>query len=71
MSELNDSSELQLYSAAVLYVMSAVHCPSEYIQTILDHYVSALRSSTVSLFSPSPQGTYTNACRFVGMEDPA
>jgi proteasome activator subunit 4 len=47
MSELNDSSELQLYSAAVLYVMSAVHCPPEYIQTILDHYVNALRSSTV------------------------
>jgi proteasome activator subunit 4 len=47
MSELNDSSELQLYSAAVLYVMSAVHCPPEYIQVILDHYVNALRSSTV------------------------
>jgi proteasome activator subunit 4 len=47
MSELNDSSELQLYSSAVLYVMSAVHCPPEYIQVILDHYVSALRSATV------------------------
>jgi proteasome activator subunit 4 len=47
MSELNDSSELQLYSAGVLYVMSAVHCPSTYIQVILDNYVNALRSSTV------------------------
>ena len=51
MSELNDSSELQLYSSAVLYVVSAVHCPAEYIEVILDNYVSAVKSSGVSLCS--------------------
>jgi hypothetical protein len=48
MSELNDSSELQLYSSAVLYVISAVHCPPEYINNILDNYVQAITSSEVS-----------------------
>jgi proteasome activator subunit 4 len=45
MSELNDSSELQLYSSAVLYVVSAVHCPAQYIEQILNQYVSAVTSS--------------------------
>lgn len=49
MSELNDSSELQLYSSAVLYVVSAVQCPAEYIAVILDNYVSAVKTSGVSL----------------------
>ncbi|KZW02117.1 ARM repeat-containing protein [Exidia glandulosa HHB12029] len=46
MSELNDSSELQTYSSAVLYVLSAVTPPVEYIELIADHFVDAVRSST-------------------------
>ncbi|KAJ6604293.1 hypothetical protein DFH09DRAFT_1300536 [Mycena vulgaris] len=45
MSELNDSSDLQVYSSAVLYVLSAVAVPDVYVQEILDHYVSAIKSS--------------------------
>jgi hypothetical protein len=51
MSELNDSSELQLYSSAVLYVISAVHCPSQYIGNILDQYVAAITSSEVRMLT--------------------
>ncbi|KAH9487094.1 Proteasome activator complex subunit 4 [Psilocybe cubensis] len=46
MSELNDSSDLQAYSSAVLYVLSAVTLPVEYIETILDNFVTAIKSST-------------------------
>lgn len=35
MSELNDSSELQQYSQAVLYVISAVNVPPEYTVSTL------------------------------------
>ncbi|KAJ7666470.1 hypothetical protein B0H17DRAFT_1162570 [Mycena rosella] len=45
MSELNDSSDLQVYSSAVLYVLSAVAVPEEYVQEILNNYVSAIKSS--------------------------
>ncbi|KAJ7456643.1 hypothetical protein FB451DRAFT_1276697 [Mycena latifolia] len=45
MSELNDSSDLQIYSSAVLYVLSAVAVPDVYVQEILDNYVSAIKSS--------------------------
>lgn len=46
MSELNDSSELQTYSSAVLYVLSAVTPPAEYIELIADYFIDAVRSST-------------------------
>ncbi|KAF9568547.1 hypothetical protein CPC08DRAFT_654918 [Agrocybe pediades] len=46
MSELNDSSELQGYSSAVLYILSAVNPPVEYIEQILEHFVIAVKSST-------------------------
>ncbi|KDQ54780.1 hypothetical protein JAAARDRAFT_134622 [Jaapia argillacea MUCL 33604] len=45
MSELSDSSELQNYSSAVLYVLSAVTPPPEYINVILEHFLGAIRSS--------------------------
>lgn len=48
MSELNDSSDLQVYSSAVLYVLSAVAVPDVYVQDILENFVSAIKSSTVS-----------------------
>jgi hypothetical protein len=47
MSELNDSSELQLYSSAVMYVLSAVTPPPEFVDIILDNFVTAIKSSTV------------------------
>jgi len=46
MSELNDSSELQMYATAVLYVLSAVTPPREYVEVILSHFVQAIKSST-------------------------
>ena len=48
MSELNDSSELQTYSSAVLYVLSAVTPPPEYVEVIADNFINAIKSSTVS-----------------------
>ncbi|KAI0961210.1 hypothetical protein AcV7_000369 [Taiwanofungus camphoratus] len=46
MSELNDSSELQTYSSAVLYVLSAVTPPPEYVEVIAENFISAIKSST-------------------------
>ncbi|KAF7789210.1 hypothetical protein EIP86_000151 [Pleurotus ostreatoroseus] len=48
MSELNDSSELQKYSSAVLYVFSAVNAPQDEIDIILGHFLNAIQSSDVS-----------------------
>ncbi|KAG6910583.1 hypothetical protein DXG01_009534 [Tephrocybe rancida] len=45
MSELNDSSDLQMYSSAVLYVLSAVSPPPEYVPVILSNFASAIQSS--------------------------
>lgn len=47
MSELNDSSDLQRYSSAVLYVISAVTPPSEYVEAIADNFLRAIKSSGV------------------------
>ncbi|KAI8995384.1 ARM repeat-containing protein [Trametes punicea] len=46
MSELNDSSELQTYSSAVLYVLSAVTPPPEFVEVIADNFITAIKSST-------------------------
>jgi proteasome activator subunit 4 len=48
MSELNDSSDLHTYSTAVLYIISAVSPPVEYVDAILSHFVTAIKSTTVS-----------------------
>lgn len=45
MTELNDNTELQSYSSAVLYSLSAVTPPADYIETILEHFVVAVKSS--------------------------
>ncbi|TCD70651.1 hypothetical protein EIP91_002372 [Steccherinum ochraceum] len=45
MSELNDSAELQKYSSAVLYVLSAVAPPADYIEVIADNFIGAIKSS--------------------------
>ncbi|KAJ2996608.1 hypothetical protein NUW54_g7221 [Trametes sanguinea] len=46
MSELNDSSELQTYSSAVLYVLSAVTPPPEYVEVIAENFINAIKSSS-------------------------
>lgn len=46
MSELNDSSELQKYSSAVLYVLSAVSPPTDYIVVIMNNFIDLIKSST-------------------------
>ncbi|KAF9073820.1 hypothetical protein BDP27DRAFT_1318212 [Rhodocollybia butyracea] len=46
MSELNDSSDLQTYSTAVLYVLSAITPVREYIPVILENFVTAIKSSS-------------------------
>lgn len=48
MAELNDSSELQKYSQAVLYILSAVPPPPEYVELIADNFLTAISSSTVN-----------------------
>ena len=52
MSELNDSSELQKYSSAVLYVLSAVDSPPDYVHVIANHFLTAIKSSDVSRMLP-------------------
>ncbi len=47
MIEFNDNTELQTYSTAVLYVLSAFTPPTEYIPIILNNFVSAIKSATV------------------------
>lgn len=47
MSELNDSSELQKYSSAVLYVLSAVNPPPGYVEQVTRHFLDAISSSDV------------------------
>src|SRR6266545_3833076 len=47
MSELNDNSDLQAYSSAILYILSAVTTPAEDIVIILSHFTDAIKSSTV------------------------
>ncbi len=49
MSELNDSSELQKYSAAVLYVLSALTPPPSYVEVVADGFLAAIQSSDVSI----------------------
>lgn len=51
MSELNDSSDLHTYSTAVLYIISAVSPPVEYVDAILSHFVAAIKSTTVGIIS--------------------
>lgn len=50
MSELNDNSELQKYSSAVLYVLSAVDLAPEFVNVILQSFVVAIKSSRVRLW---------------------
>ncbi|TDL28791.1 hypothetical protein BD410DRAFT_863415 [Rickenella mellea] len=46
MSELSDSPELQMYSSAVLYVLSAVTPPQEFVEMAADILIAAIKSSS-------------------------
>lgn len=48
MSELSDNPDLQAYSSGVLYVLSALTPLSDYVDPILDQFVTSIESSTVS-----------------------
>ena len=48
MSELKDSSELEMYSTAGMYVVSTVTPPAACVAEILEKFVSAIKSSDVS-----------------------
>ncbi|KAG8905939.1 hypothetical protein FRB99_007944 [Tulasnella sp. 403] len=45
MAELNDSSELQLYSGAVLNVLSSIAPPQEFVEGIIDKLIDAVKTS--------------------------
>ncbi|CAE6462385.1 unnamed protein product [Rhizoctonia solani] len=45
MSNLNDSSELMMYSNAVLYLLSAVTPPLDYVEPIINELIHAITSS--------------------------
>ena len=62
MSELNDNSELQKYSSAVLYVLSAVDPPEEYVGVIADSFLQAIKLSTVS---SHPSYHFSNHSHFI------
>ena len=47
MTELSDNPELQMYTSAVLYVLSAVRPPKEYIELVLENFISAITLSSV------------------------
>lgn len=54
MSELSDNVELQTYSSAVLYLLSAVTVPKEYLDLVARGMMTAIRSSTVRKRSATP-----------------
>ncbi|KAG9039991.1 hypothetical protein FRB95_004463 [Tulasnella sp. JGI-2019a] len=45
MAELNDSSELQLYSGAVLNVLSSIAAPPEFVEPVMDALIDAVKTS--------------------------
>ena len=47
MSELQDSSELQSYSSGVLYILSAVAPPAEFVNLLTESFIDAIRMSPV------------------------
>lgn len=49
MSELQDSSELQSYSSGVLYILSAVTPPVEFVNPLTESFIDAVRMSPVGI----------------------
>ena len=47
MSELQDSSEIQTYSSAVLYILSAITPPPEFVEPFTETFIEAVKSSPV------------------------
>lgn len=53
MSELQDSSEVQQYSSGVLYILSSIAAPPEFIEPLTEAFIDAVESSSVSGVSSS------------------
>lgn len=49
MSELQDSSEVQQYSAGVLYILASINPPQELVEPYTESFIDAVKSSSVSL----------------------
>ena len=47
MTELNDNREVTMYSSGVLYILSAVTPPREYVEDIAEQFIIAIRESSV------------------------
>lgn len=51
MEELNDNTELLLYSSATLYLLSGVTPPREYIELVADQFITTIKTTSVSRFT--------------------
>lgn len=47
MTELNDDRELIMYSSGVLFILSAVTPPHEYVEMIVEHFITTIKHSPV------------------------
>lgn len=47
MSELNDNAELSMYSSGVLYILSTVTPPQEFVELVVDSIITTIRLSPV------------------------
>lgn len=50
MTELNDNRELMMYSSGVLFILSAVTPPHEYVEPIVNQCISTIKDSSVFAF---------------------
>lgn len=53
MSELNDNTELQKYSSAILQVMSGIYLPATFAEAVLEKLVEAIQFSKVCEVAPT------------------
>lgn len=51
MEELNDNTELLLYSSATLYLLSGVTPPREYIELVADQFITTIKTTSVGRFT--------------------
>ena len=50
MTELSDNRELTMYSSGVLFILSAVAPPQEYVDMIAERFLSTIKESHVRLY---------------------
>ena len=49
MLDINDNIELQKYSGAGLFIVSAVYIPVEFVEAILDALISSIKTAQVCM----------------------